>query len=93
MPNGNPSRWLLTLYCTEELDRLVDRRAVDADLGAAEEAEAVLEADAGAAVEAEQVLDQVAEIAGAERAAEAVRDAERALVAAARAASSAAPPG
>ena len=57
------------------------RRAVDSDLRAAKDAEAIFEADDGAAVEPEQVADQVAEIAVAERAAKAMRDAKRALVA------------
>ena len=45
----------------EELDRAI-RRAVDADLRAAHEAEPVLEADLRTGVEAEQILRQVPEI-------------------------------
>ena len=62
----------------EELDRLA-AGPVDADLPAANDAEAILETDLRAGIEAEQVARQIAEIAGAERPAEAVRDAERAL--------------
>src|SRR5262245_59926796 len=62
-----------------ELDGLAARRAVEADLPVRHDAEAVLEPDRLAVVEAEEVTGQVAEIAVAERPAEAVGDAERAL--------------
>ena len=63
----------------EELDRLA-ARAMDAHLAAANQSEAILQADLRAGVEAEQIAGEVAEIAGAERPSEPVRDPERALV-------------
>ena len=76
----------MSVCCTsvlpEELDRPI-AGAVDADLRARHDAEAVLEPDLRAAVEAEEVLGQVAEVALAERTREAVGDAERALALAA----------
>ena len=54
MPDREAVALVLDLVLAEELDRLV-RGAVDADLRAAEQAEAVFEADQRAVVEPEQV--------------------------------------
>ena len=63
----------------EELNCTV-RCAVDADLGEAKDPEAILETNLRAAIQAEQVAGEIAEIAGAKRPAEAVRDTKGALV-------------
>jgi hypothetical protein len=64
----------------EDLNRPI-ARAMDADLGAAHQAVTQLEADLGAAVDAEAVAEQITEVALSERPREAVRHAKRQLVA------------
>ena len=76
--NGTAVALLQQAVLREELDRPV-ARAVDADLQAAHQAEAVFQPDLRAGVEPEEILEQVAEVALSQRPAEAVGHAKRAL--------------